>query len=519
MRGSTIITLNTDSVLVVARWFCPILAAVAALPASEAAAQTAAPTVEASGSWRALFERDIDYLERAIPTYYIYASYPGGAAWDRQFKQALSRARREAAQVKDFPTYRAVLQHFIVSFEDAHFSAYFSVTSRRGRWPGFAVQYRGDRYVVVQSDVPDAVVGAAVESCDGEALNGWVDRQTAFLGGPKGLDSTRATIGQQLFLDDGNPLYRLPVACRVGGRDLVLQWRPLPAVPSRWVPQEAQRTSAPVPTIDDESVSVADFGTNGAWVRIGTMMPTGDQQMTQFRDLIARAPALRDKQVVVVDVRGNSGGVYNWFMGFLRAFYGKSYADYYARARLEITNVIMTPNVPEAADAGVPQGFSMGDMPPDPQMEATAGKASERVLPGGAKLVLTPAPVEALRLPARAPNSLVKAQVYLLTDYGCASACISFVDEMRRFPCVTQIGMETHVDRRSGGWPAAYDLPSGLAVVRMGRMVRENRKRGENEVWAPAIRFSGDIADTEAVKRWVGETVLPVQLQRACRKK
>jgi hypothetical protein len=153
-------------------------------------------------------------------------------------------------------------------------------------------------------------------------------------------------------------------------------------------------------------------------------------------------------------------------------------------------------------------------MPLDPLMDVTAGKASTRVLPSGAKLVSTPAPVSALRLSAQPPKSLATARVYLLTDYGCASACISFVDEMRRFPGVTQIGMETHIDRRSGGWPEAFDLPSGLAVVRMGRLVREGRKRGENETWVPAVRYNGDIADTEAVKRWVRDTVIPEQSRR-----
>lgn len=78
-----------------------------------------------------------------------------------------------------------------------------------------------------------------------------------------------------------------------------------------------------------------------------------------------------------------------------------------------------------------------------------------------------------------------------------------------RFPCVVQVGGETHVDRRSGGWPEKFELPSKLAFVRMGRMVREGRRRGENEPWVPTHRFPGDIADTAAVRRWILEEVIP----------
>ncbi|HLT89894.1 MAG TPA: hypothetical protein VKZ85_03035 [Woeseiaceae bacterium] len=78
-----------------------------------------------------------------------------------------------------------------------------------------------------------------------------------------------------------------------------------------------------------------------------------------------------------------------------------------------------------------------------------------------------------------------------------------------RFPCVVQVGGETHVDRRSGGWPEKFELPSKLAFVRMGRMVREGRRRGESEPWVPTYRFPGDIAHTAAVRRWILEEVIP----------
>lgn len=484
----------------------------AASPASAAEPAAAADmgvpdTASAAAHWRGLFEADLAYLIETTRTHYIYALYSDDPAWPRRFEAAIGQARRDAALVKDFSTYRAVMQQFVASFEDAHYSAYFNVTSRRGRWPGFAVAYRGGRYVVIHSELSDIATGAIVTSCDGEAVDGWVDRLAPVIGGAKGRDATRAAIGPAIFVDRGNPLYRLPGTCRIGERDMELQWRPISAGVAASVPSEPERTGAPAPTVVDDSVGVSDFGQNGAWVRIGTMMPAGDVRTAQFRELVAVAPTLRDKQVVVIDVRGNSGGPYNWFMAFLRGFYGTGYADYYARARLEISNILLTPAAADPPGASTPSDFKPDEMPADPPMERPL-EPRVRHLPGGAKLTIVPAPAGVATPAGAAPRNPVRAQVYLLTDYGCASACISFVDEMRRFPGVIQVGTETHVDRRAGGWPQAYELPSGLAVVRMGRMVREGRKRGENQTWTPHIRFDGDIADTTAVKAWLADTVL-----------
>src|SRR5262249_17242434 len=208
------------------------------------------------------------------------------------------------------------------------------------------------------------------------------------------------------------------------------------------------------------------------------------ERAKEFQKLIDEAPSLRDKELVVIDVRGNSGGVYNWFVAFLRSYYGSKYADYYARARLEISNVMMNPpgSTGAASEGFVGEAAEM-KMPPDPPLDNIENQVQTSKLPNGGQLQVWPAPVNQIKYPVSPPPNVVNARVYLLTDYGCGSACIVFVDEMMRFPGVTLIGAETHVDRRSGGWPGGFELPSGLAVVRMGRMVREGRARGENEAW------------------------------------
>src|SRR6185437_3711095 len=181
------------------------LLAMAAQPAVAQLAQQPAPdNPQAAAAWRSLLDADLTDLRGVVQRNYIYAVYPGGPAWNDRLDRALARARRETAQVKDFGGYRAVLQHFIVSFGDAHFSAYFTVASRQARWPGFSLTYRAGRYVVAASQVADARPGDQVSACDGRSLDAWMDGLAEFYGGPKGRETTRAAIADQFLLDRGN---------------------------------------------------------------------------------------------------------------------------------------------------------------------------------------------------------------------------------------------------------------------------------------------------------------------------
>jgi hypothetical protein len=474
-------------------------------------AQMDAPTnPQAKAAWSSLAEADLTYLDGIVRENYIYSVYPAVGSLDARLKSAMDEAKRELSLVKDYGSYRAVVQHYIASFEDAHFSGYFTVTSTQARWPAFTVKYAGGRYLIAKSSIPEIHAGDEVESCDGRGLNTWMDMLAPFFsGGPPGRETTRAGIAPQFMIDRGNPLYVLPRNCRIAGQQVALTWQ---LGPEGEVGHEPSRTTLSAPTLTDGSVDIRNVGNNDAWVRIGAMKDPSDNG-DDFKAIIAAAPSLRSKDAVILDVRGNGGGVYNYFMAFLRALYGQPYADYYARARLEISNVIMTPpGPPNAASQGFVGGMSsISSMPPDPPLDKAEASAVTRKLSNGGQLSIWPAPVKSIAYPSKPPLNPVKARVYVLADYGCGSACIAFVDEMMRFPQVTLIGAETHVDRRSGGWPGGFELPSGLVVMRMGRMVREGRARGDNEAWVPAPenRFPGDIADTSEVEKWVLDTIIP----------
>ncbi|RZM19462.1 MAG: hypothetical protein EOP67_57510, partial [Sphingomonas sp.] len=94
-----------------------------------------------------------------------------------------------------------------------------------------------------------------------------------------------------------------------------------------------------------------------------------------------------------------------------------------------------------------------------------------------------------------------KGRVYVLTDLGCASACLDAVDLWTALGAV-QIGQETGADslymdiRR-------VTLPSGFAQAIVPMKVYRGRKRGTNVSAVPVHRYTGDMRDTPALQRWV----------------
>lgn len=462
-----------------------LLAAVLGLAAPAAHAEAPAPN-----PWRAMLDEDLTFAAKTLDAEYIYARYPGGPEWSALLDRAVSEARADEDKVAGPEGYEAVLRRFAGRFEDPHLRATFKFAPSAWDWPRFLGQYQGGRYVVVKSETPAVAQGAEITACDGAPILAVADQAASTEGFIPGLESTKASMARVLFLDAKSPLRKRFTACRIGGQDVTLAWTQI-------TPDRLAVISAPFSQIRDHEVGWTPFGNNGAWVRLGVFAPDLEAARA-YHTLMDEAPQLRDKSVIVFDVRGNGGGPYDWFMGVIRALYGPEVAAHYAQARTEITPVFVHPITYGTADRK--SRVDPLDTPPDTELEATYTGSKEITSPGGAKvyqLVRVPRPTG-----GPAPANPVHARVYVLTDYGCASACIGFVDEMLRIPGVKQIGTDTYVDRRSGS-PAVFPFPSGSGSISAPMMTRDGRRRGENEPRVPSIRFDGNIDDTAAVRRWV----------------
>jgi len=445
-------------------------------------------------------QADADFITHWLERQSITAIYPDQQAFTAQLAAARRVFDADALRVNSYAGYRHALGRFVGSLQDLHLRVNFSLAPATYQWPGFQLVYRGGRYLA-QSSQPHPLAGQEATHCDGKPLADWVSQVATYEQIIPGLESTGNWAGPLVLRDGGSPFIPRPRSCTIGGRDVVLDWQPVAA--SKFV---ADRNAATV--FRDLVAAVTPFGADGAWVRLGYFVPQTQAEGKAFNELIAGAPALRDKSVIVLDVRGNGGGPYEWFMGFLRALYGKDYADAHARSRLGIAHVYRT--TPEIlaffksyTDAEIDALVPPADGTPfDPD-----NAKYQRALESGQTIFVTPKNARAVPLPKGTPVNPVKARVLVLTDYNCGSACIVFVDELKRFPGVEQIGVETGIDSRTGSSFAA-PLPSGNGSILAPVVTRDGRERGDNVPQRPDRVFTGNIVDTEAVKAWIRDEVL-----------
>lgn len=475
--------------------------ALAAGICSLCAAQAAA--AEPRHPWAAMAQADADFITEWIERQSIMAVYPANS----DFKARLAGARRtfdaDLARVDSHAGYRDALGRLVGALQDQHLTLRHTLAPSTYQWPGFMAVYRAGRYVVASGGAGGAanLAGQEITQCDGRPMAELVHRVITYEQLATGLESSMARAAPMVFRDTGSPFQPRPRSCRIGGKDVALEWR---AVAASTLAADMQGAVA----LRERVTAVTPFGTDGAWVRLGIFNMQTQAEGRAFKELIAQAPALRDKSVIVLDVRGNSGGPYEWFMGFLRGLYGKDYADYYARSRLEIAHVSrVTPEIGKYFDSM--KGAETGDLapPPDGTPYDEDSAMYRQALAAGVAVIASPPNARGVAMPAHKPVNPVKARVLLLTDYGCSSACIVFVDEMKRFPGVEQIGVETWVDSRTGTSFGA-PLPSKNGVIAVPVVTRDGRERGDNIPHRPSRVFAGNIHDTDAVKAWISDEIL-----------
>lgn len=468
-------------------WSALLASAVLPLATSQAA--------QPGQAWKDMAQGDLDFIRQELNTLYISAVFPDAPAFQKRIAASYDVARQEVAQVKDFGGYRAVLNHFVYSMHDAHVGLSFRLSQTSNAWPGFMAVYQGRRFLTTASGDPAIAAGQEITECDGMPMAEWSRRVATYEGGFPGLGRTHVAMARAIFVDRGNPFVARPSQCTIGGRPVALAWRPIAA-------SDYSARVAAQPTTRNREASIAPFGEDGAWVRMGYFYPADKQEADAFHRLIADAALLRQKRVVVLDVRGNGGGNYGWFMGLLRGLYGQPYADHFARARLAIVPVT---RAHERVVALYEQYRSLEDTlgsPPDNGTEWDPEHKGLRRAAAAGSPYFQPAGAPPAAPAGPAPGNPVHAKVYVLTDYSCGSACIAFVDEMKRFPGVTQIGVDTSVDSRTGT-PMNIDLPSGNGELTLAVMTRPGRERDDNAPQRPAHEFFGDIRDTAAVQRWI----------------
>jgi len=261
---------------------------------------------------------------------------------------------------------------------------------------------------------------------------------------------------------------------------LGLGWRPEPeAVFQNWFKTASRR----------EPVGLSEARPGIYLITLSTFSPDeeGRAQYDQlFSELEHRIATIEAAKAVVIDLRRNSGGSSSWGEDVAGKLWGRAavkakLADYFRHTQVwwlaDAQNAAYFRNVASQLRAqGRGEVASEVDDTARHIMGARGRGKRFYIENYGASIGAAEANVAPRRLPP----------VYVITDGGCASACLDALDVFTRFPHVKLVGAPTSAD--SNYLEIRFQaLPSGRGTVILPTKIWVDRPRRAGEVYRPDI--------------------------------
>lgn len=470
--------------------------------ATSAAARSAA-------EWQALAKADIEAVHELILT-----AHPGSIdELNPGFKEWTGQGYREALQllprVNSYDSMMAAARYYVTGFRDGHLL--YSDNARR-QDPmlvnGWRLRRQGSDYVVQAQlkdwPVPLPPLGARLLQCDGRSVDAILAEDVAPYVDRRGTGAMHEFLPQAL----GTPALPdlLLKRCQFRTADGAVLDMPITyqAISTQryFEPWQKALQQDPPQQRRSNRFSVE----NGVlWVSAANFnsLPSR-QQIAEFDAMLAELNKLDGVRLMVFDVRGNGGGssaigdkIFTAATGGLD--YDRKDLDQLPRtyAQWRVSGVLMATAEKFSKELAARYGADSAEARRAAAFLAEVRNAKERGLtwveqPGGR--MVTRAEI------ARRGGKLRRysGPVALLTDAGCASACLDFADLVLSVPGALHLGRTTGSDSVYIDTGRAT-LPSGNVLV-LPQKVWRNRLRGNNEALVPDIVLKADLNDDAAVR-------------------
>jgi len=455
--------------------------------------------------WAANLRKDAQAMHDDIARNHPGPVDPQNPGFAARNDKGLALALERAKTTSNYAGYLYAMRAYSASFDDGHLGFFVPDGVMQPRmdenWPGFLTAFdaKDDQHVVTRVDDAPVPLGARLVACDGKEAATLAAANVGSQTGRWSLHAMRMMRGGLLFTDDGNPWIQRPSHCTfdVDGkqREVDLAWRPIEQDElTRRRSATWHRAAEPIGmrTLPDGTVWIAlsDFDGNLDHPAAKALEPLIKKVQAQHQAILA-APR------VVLDLRGNNGGDSRWSFLLAEALWGKQATG---KVNLEPKSVDWRASKDNIAK--LQEILSMWEShpgtPPDNLawakritggMQAAMAKGQDFYIEAGDSATPTPAPPK------------TKARVFMVTDSGCASACLDASDLFLALGAV-HVGQETSADTMYMDIRQAT-LPSGHGTLHVAMKVYRGRKRGNNVPLVPRYPYQGDLADTGALEHWI----------------
>lgn len=471
------------------------------------AAQSASP-------WAELAKADLDFVYQTVR-----ADHPGMVDQDNPYFRAwaetgYAQAVTELPNVRSLHDAQVLLRRYFAGFADGHMWLSYRYEKSAVRWAGLLVQRQGQRYVVGHSEESAVPTGAELLACDGRKVDTLIEEDLvpgAF--NNRQLDWLKSDLANHVLAVVEQNVHPEYARCNfsVGGaaREVSLAWRDYAQFKFDTLLQASR------PQLDKAS-TITEIKPGTYWVRLPQFQPN-DTQVKQLNDVAARMPSLRNAELIVFDTRGNSGGNSVWGWRVLAGLVGGEYlqqqtrSEGYAEWRASAGNLAyiregILPRLTRQYGAGHKDLLQWESL--QHRMQQAIAQGQPFVRQGEAAAPEQPGKAAAPAAP------LSKARIALVTQSGCASACLDFADYALALPGTVHLGETTGADTvYMDVRPVA--LPSGLGRFSMAQKVYRGRTRAHNAAYVPQLPYPGAIHDTAALQAWAMQQLAGKSLAQA----
>lgn len=456
------------------------LALACALPHSASNAQEQ----EEAPDFAAMAREDIE------EAYAVFAEHHPGMynPLDPEFGERLQQFRDDALAfadtVEDGNGHFLAVRRFSQSLGDGHARASIGYNGNGALWPGFHTVWRGDTLLVSSEIETGPPVGSALVSCEGRDADTLIEEQAFQLFGYPGEAGHWWQFAPHFFrrtqpLVTGEPqscLFRTPAGTET---EYALEWEMMPL----------EELLSTVSSDDRLQVGMTEPRDGLVLISLPTFSPDDEGQAAyeaMFSAIDQRIGEIAEARAIILDLRWNGGGSSSWSHSLAGHLWGEEAVEWALAQYFSETEVWYL-----ADDANISH-FSEGARTlRERGIEPIAEALEEYVtnLSGarergetfyrdqfGAAMIAEVSPSDPRPLPP----------VYVITEGGCASACLDAVDVFTLFDGVRLIGAPTSSDteylevRRQ---PA----PNGRVWLTIPTKIWVNRPRGSGEAYVPDI--------------------------------
>ncbi|MFD2368275.1 S41 family peptidase [Pseudoduganella sp. GCM10020061] len=461
-----------------------------------------APVAQA---WRAIAAAD-----SAAALKLIEENHPGATQelGDTQFLARLALARRHVEErlpkVDSFGAYNALMNGLAAEFRDGHIWTAPHVSWAVRKWPGIMPVRRGGKWYVGLDERKQGGAGlrdAEILACDGEEFDRWAKTRIGLFGGPPEIEAELSKRAPGLLLDDANPFIKAPSACTfrtVAGATEQVQ------LEFRQVLQTglSERAARIIPRAA-AGMGVSKFD-GGYWIALGTL---GNAAADVVKAVSEQAEALRSAPMVVIDMRGNTGGNSIYSSEIARILHGRARVDAldisadgcrgsYWRVSEQNRKTVTAARDAARARKDNDSAAYYAQVADDMTKAMTEGRNFSPALPACAASVRT---VDQGKVPASLPAPAMQGRLVIVTDSRCFSSCLLATNAFRQLGAL-HVGEATDMSTR---YMEVYEvmLPSGMRTFSTLQKVAVGL--GDYGPYQPHKLYPGSLADTDPLKAWV----------------